>query len=72
MVHSCNSRMKEVEVRRSQVQGHPQLHNQFEASLGYMKSCFKKKSQKQNNRQGTGQGTMASSRSEVQESGVPA
>jgi hypothetical protein len=30
--------------RRQEEQGCPQLHTKFEASLGYMKPCFKKPS----------------------------
>lgn len=33
----------EVEAEGSGVQGHPQLHSEFEASLGYIRSCLKKK-----------------------------
>lgn len=34
--HACNSGTLEIEIGRSEAQGHQQLHK-FEASLGYMK-----------------------------------
>lgn len=38
--YACNPSTREVETRRSKVQGYPQLYVQFEASLGYMRSIL--------------------------------
>lgn len=42
MMHACNLSTLEVEAEKSEVQDHPQLHSEFKASLGYMKSCQNK------------------------------
>lgn len=31
----------EVETGKSEVQGNPELHSEFESRLGYMKPCLK-------------------------------
>lgn len=36
-----HSSIQDVEVGGSEVQAHPWLHNEFEASLSYMRFCFK-------------------------------
>lgn len=41
MVPAWGPSAEEVEVRRAGVQGHPQLHREFEASLGYIRLCLK-------------------------------
>lgn len=41
-VHTCNASTWKVEAGKANVQGCPQLHNELEASLGYMRSCLKK------------------------------
>ena len=49
VVHTCNqpqhsggkSRKRESSRLFPEVQGHFQLHSEFEAILGYMRSCFK-------------------------------
>lgn len=41
LVHICNQNTWEVEAGGSEVQGHPWLHSEFEASLGYVRLCFK-------------------------------
>jgi hypothetical protein len=38
VVHTCNPGTQES--RGSGIQGHPQLHRQFEVSLGYMRPCL--------------------------------
>lgn len=38
----CNSTTQNVETRGSRVQGHPLLHSELEASLGYMKPYLRK------------------------------
>lgn len=38
--HTCNPRTGEVEAAGSEVQGHPQLQNEFEVSLGYVRVCI--------------------------------
>jgi hypothetical protein len=43
VVYTCHSRPWEVKVRKSGVQGHPQLHRVLEASLCYMRPCLKQK-----------------------------
>lgn len=42
----------ELEARGLWVQGHPLLHNVFEANIGYMKPCLKTKSNYQRNMEG--------------------
>lgn len=42
-VLACNPMTLEVESGGSGVQGHPQLHEEIEASLGYMSPCLKSK-----------------------------
>jgi hypothetical protein len=42
----CFSSTHEVTAGQSEVQGHPQLHSEFKASLGYMSTCFKKAGEK--------------------------
>lgn len=41
-VHTCYPSTQEVEVGGSGVQGQPQLHSEFKAILGHMKSSQKK------------------------------
>ena len=41
MVHICHPSTWEMEAGGSGVQGHPWLHSEFEASLGYMRPCLK-------------------------------
>lgn len=36
-VHSCHPSTQEVEMGGAGVQGHPQLYNEFKASLGLMR-----------------------------------
>lgn len=36
---TCNSSTNEVEAGESWVQGHPQIHMEFEASLSYLRPC---------------------------------
>lgn len=36
-MHICNLSIWEVEARGSDIEGHAQLHSEFEASLSYMK-----------------------------------
>lgn len=43
VVHICNSQDPGSRGRRIRVQGHPQLHSKFKASLGYMRPCLGKK-----------------------------
>jgi hypothetical protein len=38
----------EMEMGRSEVQGCPWLHSEFEASLGYVRLCAKKNKKKKN------------------------
>lgn len=44
--HTCNPNTWEVEAEVSEVQGHPGLVIDFEASLGYPRPCHKTKQQK--------------------------
>lgn len=41
-----NSGPEDVEARGLGAQGHPQLHREFDASLGYMCLCLRSKLQK--------------------------
>lgn len=41
VVHTCNSKTQELEAGESEIQEHIELHNESEASLGYMKPCLK-------------------------------
>lgn len=41
MVLACNPSTWEVDTGRADVQGQPQVHSEFEASLIYMKPCLK-------------------------------
>lgn len=41
-VHTCQTSFQETEGGRSEVQGPLQLHNEFEATLGYMRAHGKK------------------------------
>lgn len=41
VVHTCHPSAQEVEVGGSGVQGHSQLHSEFKAILGHMKSSQK-------------------------------
>lgn len=43
MVRACNSSTWEVEVGESWVPSHRQLRNEFQASLDYMRLCFKQR-----------------------------
>lgn len=43
MVHTSNRRIYEVEAKESQVQGHCWLNSEFEASIGYIRTCFENK-----------------------------
>lgn len=45
MVYVFNSSTEEVETRRSEVQGHPQLRGGFETNLGCMRICLRKTKQ---------------------------
>lgn len=36
-MHTCNPNTQEVEIERSEVQGHPRLHGEFKSSLGYIR-----------------------------------
>ena len=40
-----------MEVKGPGVQSHPQLHSEFEASLGYKRPCLKKKERKKRERE---------------------
>lgn len=51
-VHACNSNTQEVEGGGSEVQGHPQLHSEFKASLGYIKPYLKIKRRRKEKRVG--------------------
>lgn len=42
-VYSCYTRSWKMEVGRSDMQGHPQLHSNFRANLGYLKDPDVKK-----------------------------
>lgn len=42
VAHSCNLSTWKVKAEISEVQGHPQVHDKFEVSLGCMKPCQKK------------------------------
>lgn len=42
VAHVCYLSTQEVEVGVSKILGHPQLHSEFKASLGYMRSCNRK------------------------------
>jgi hypothetical protein len=41
VVHIYNPSTQEMEVKEPEVQGHPCLHNDFKASLGFMRLCLK-------------------------------
>lgn len=41
-LYTCNPSTQQMEARGSGVQGHPWLHIDFEASLGYLSICLKK------------------------------
>lgn len=41
MVHAWNSSTLEVEVAGPEVQGQPQLYNEFNTSVGYIRPCLK-------------------------------
>lgn len=43
MFHSTNLGTREAKAGRSGVQGHPHLHRESEASLGYIRHCVKNK-----------------------------
>lgn len=43
---ACNPITQEVKAGRLEVQGHPCLHNKFEASLGYTGLCLSKPTEK--------------------------
>lgn len=43
VAHICNPSTREVDAGRTEVQGYPQLQNESEDSLGYMRVCLKKK-----------------------------
>ena len=38
VVHACDTNTWEQEAGKSEVHGHPGLHSQFEANLGYYES----------------------------------
>jgi hypothetical protein len=40
-MHICEPSTWEVEAGGSEVRGYPQLHSEFEASLGYIRACLK-------------------------------
>ena len=40
-MHICKPSTWEVEAGGSEVRGHPQLHSEFEASLGYIRASLK-------------------------------
>ena len=39
VAHTCNQNAPEMEVGMSEVQGHLQLHNEYEVNLDYMGPC---------------------------------
>lgn len=41
--NTCDLRVPEVEAGGLEVYGHPSLHDDFKASLGYMRLCLKTK-----------------------------
>ena len=41
VAQACDPHTQEVEAGGSGVQGHSQLHSEFQKSLGHMKSCLK-------------------------------
>jgi hypothetical protein len=43
VMHAYKLRIWKTEAGDSRIQGHPQLYRKFEASLGYMRHCLKKK-----------------------------
>lgn len=43
LAHTNKPRTQEAEAGRSGVKSCPWLHREFEASLGYMRACFKTK-----------------------------
>lgn len=44
--HFCDLSTWEAKPRGSDVHGHIQLYSKFKASLGYVKTCLKKKNRK--------------------------
>lgn len=42
VLHACNSSIFNMELGRSGVEHHLQLHSVFKASLGFLRSCLKK------------------------------
>lgn len=47
MVHACHPSMREAGAGQSEVEGHPPVHREFEASMSYMKHYFGKQEQKE-------------------------
>lgn len=41
VMNICDPRAEEAKAEASSIQGHPQLHNKFEADLGYIRPCLK-------------------------------
>lgn len=58
---TCHPCTWEAEAGGSETQGHPQLHCEFEASLGYMTLCLREEGKKwlRINNKGTGKGRQA-------------
>lgn len=51
VVHTCNPRAHKVEAESSEVQHHPWLPSEFQASLGYMRAYLKGKREEKSGRQ---------------------
>jgi hypothetical protein len=51
MIHTCNSRIWEVEARGPEVQGELNYLGKLNASLGYKRPCLKKKERKKRERE---------------------
>lgn len=47
-VYGCHTSTREVEIVGSRLQGSPQLHSEFETSMGYMKTLFQKRNKQRN------------------------
>jgi hypothetical protein len=43
VIHTCKPSTREASAGRSQMQGQPRLHNEFEVSMGFIaRSCLKR------------------------------